>query len=1430
MRKKFTMLLTALLCCVGGANAQYYVIKSIGDNITKLEDLTENSFVALYNVGKSKYIYENATDNKLLMGTGATIEAGHEYIWQVKKNGEKFLFVSASGKYFSTPLDGNDVFTVASDNAAKDEFTIVTHDEDNSKWKVQSSNNSAIYWDAQDARFVGWSGSGTNSQYEIRPITVDAKYTIEVLYQRNGVIVCKENSSVSANGVFVVTAPIFTSLNSCSADKKAVVVSNENGTYTCTINEDATTITAEISESSLGLSQTYYLKDVASGLFMTIVEAEKAEGVQIKSLETDNGAQIYSFVETMTKNGYQLKSQSGCFLTASSFWDYSAVTTTNSNGGDIHIVEEAGDGVYYLKSMNGYVSTNESAHQESSPMYSNHPKRTTNSWEFVSTAQSADAILKEEMVALKEEASSLKASLEEMTASSTPFTEFVESLGTLIQEVENNSTTTNTETLNGIIAELKAALQTADKIKFEGGVLAALGQGEYVIYYEAEDGTKYYLGNVEGKVQLSVNPTIYDVTNGIVSDGYVNYAYFFKMNDTRISNPTNDDEKKIQTNGSERLWESQVLYVNAEGKYAIRSTNCTAGSGYNCDAFITISEDDATVIGQNTDLSDALYKWKIEKVTGVAGIDKLKYPSLKAAIAAATDGATVKLIADISSPDIIVIDKPMTLDGNGKTLTSTAERGININVDGEVTVKDLTMTVTGERGFNIIQKPCTTNIQGVTATAANYAVNVASSAGAAVVNITDSHLTGLNVVNIGGPGSTITVDECTLVCNDQSNDESYAALALNKDAIGAKITATDVNFDIKGDSKRAGNGAEGGTITIDNSSDEVAKFVAAIEYGDYYYSFESLAAAVAYAEEGETVKLIADVELSDMVKIEKPLTLDLGGKNVRAASQKAFEVYANATIKNGSIEALQRCVDTRKAVELNLTDLSLTADEYHEDYGNPQPLTIGGSDNGTKVTISDSEISAQSGYGIISFVKTEVAVTNTSISGYNALYVKPGSESSTFTFTNSTLAGSTGSNDVEGNSFSTIAVRANNVTITADANSTITATGNYCHALSFGGTYSGEQTTTDNRATIAATITGNILANAYANDNTIKINANHAATLQEEGYVVSEPTEGLVQVTGVAIAKVGDTNYATLQDAIDAADADATVTLIDDIEISSAVQVADVITLDLNGKSITRAEGYVFEVTGELTVTGGTIAQRGICYIINDADYKTAAGKTYAISEDKEYVDIEYTRTFGHDSWQVLFVPFDIKVTEELLNDFEVYTITGVNSERVTVEEVTDTEGTLSAHTPYLIKVQNWTEETKTRTITITGATLKAAPVKDITWECDGCDGYTFYGTYAPKAISEMKEYVLTDGQWCQLTKTAVDNNANILGAFRVYLTAPNGTQANALSITRGETGIEELSTVNDQQSTVIYDLTGRKVETMDKGIYIVNGRKVVIK
>lgn len=70
------------------------------------------------------------------------------------------------------------------------------------------------------------------------------------------------------------------------------------------------------------------------------------------------------------------------------------------------------------------------------------------------------------------------------------------------------------------------------------------------------------------------------------------------------------------------------------------------------------------------------------------------------------------------------------------------------------------------------------------------------------------------------------------------------------------------------------------------------------------------------------------------------------------------------------------------------------------------------------------------------------------------------------------------------------------------------------------------------------------------------------------------------------------------------------------------------------------------------------------------------------------------------------------------------------------------------------------------------------------------------------------------------------------INGFKAYLnlteTSSAGAKAIRIHFAGGETSIDMEATDNGQQPTAIYDLLGRRVEKMEKGIYIVNGKKVI--
>ena len=88
------------------------------------------------------------------------------------------------------------------------------------------------------------------------------------------------------------------------------------------------------------------------------------------------------------------------------------------------------------------------------------------------------------------------------------------------------------------------------------------------------------------------------------------------------------------------------------------------------------------------------------------------------------------------------------------------------------------------------------------------------------------------------------------------------------------------------------------------------------------------------------------------------------------------------------------------------------------------------------------------------------------------------------------------------------------------------------------------------------------------------------------------------------------------------------------------------------------------------------------------------------------------------------------------------------------------------------------------------------------------------------------------------LQKPAAANNeigfykygGETLQGFRAYGENLLGTTSTAegLIFDKGDVTAIENVEINDGKQTVIYDLNGRRVEKMLKGIYIVNGKKVI--
>ena len=73
--------------------------------------------------------------------------------------------------------------------------------------------------------------------------------------------------------------------------------------------------------------------------------------------------------------------------------------------------------------------------------------------------------------------------------------------------------------------------------------------------------------------------------------------------------------------------------------------------------------------------------------------------------------------------------------------------------------------------------------------------------------------------------------------------------------------------------------------------------------------------------------------------------------------------------------------------------------------------------------------------------------------------------------------------------------------------------------------------------------------------------------------------------------------------------------------------------------------------------------------------------------------------------------------------------------------------------------------------------------------------------------------------------------NGPNLNGFKAYFVMPDNSNVQALRLSFGETtGIETVVNGNENGKLEIYDMSGRRVEKMTKGLYIVNGQKVLVK
>ena len=147
-------------------------------------------------------------------------------------------------------------------------------------------------------------------------------------------------------------------------------------------------------------------------------------------------------------------------------------------------------------------------------------------------------------------------------------------------------------------------------------------------------------------------------------------------------------------------------------------------------------------------------------------------------------------------------------------------------------------------------------------------------------------------------------------------------------------------------------------------------------------------------------------------------------------------------------------------------------------------------------------------------------------------------------------------------------------------------------------------------------------------------------------------------------------------------------------------------------------------------------------------------------------------------------------------------------------------EGNIPAGTPVVFKYNTGVEDGNVFLQVMTDET--AAPSQN-----------NLTGSYVtlPKSSAEANKAVYTLQQIGGNTGFYQYSGANIQG-FRAYLSLNNAVAAGAIGLEfdNAVTGIDAIEFDDDVKQSNIYDLSGRRVNRMTKGMYIVNGQKVLIK
>ena len=242
-----------------------------------------------------------------------------------------------------------------------------------------------------------------------------------------------------------------------------------------------------------------------------------------------------------------------------------------------------------------------------------------------------------------------------------------------------------------------------------------------------------------------------------------------------------------------------------------------------------------------------------------------------------------------------------------------------------------------------------------------------------------------------------------------------------------------------------------------------------------------------------------------------------------------------------------------------------------------------------------------------------------------------------------------------------------------------------------------------------------------------------------------------------------------------------------------------------------------------------------------------------------EYNMVSYIRNFKNTNWQALYVPVEL-VYSDWSEKFEIAKIHSILETGSMFYAMADiVEDKVEPHQLYLIRAKEFGEHTITvsqthrsdtdgdplhRVYTSNTNTEGTAPVIATSESFNGASGarYTFTGQYAATSLKEADHtqppylYAMTGGELKRPNPASATGIP--LGAFRWWLQVTPSEGSQSLMFSTGKINHSNSTDVESRMINlgeidgidVYYDLSGRPVENPNSGIYIKNGKKMLIK